>query len=59
MRWEENPSNPRKYMGRYWNTFKCNESANSLKKNVLYKTDNLELSKPYPVNKSGLFLEPR
>lgn len=44
---------------RYWKTFKCNESANSLKKNVLYKTDNLELSKPYLVNKLVFFPGPR
>lgn len=56
---EENLSNPRKYVGRYWKTFKCSEFANSLKKNVLYKTDNLDLSKPYPVNKSVFFLGPR
>jgi len=55
MGWEENLRYPRKYVGGYWKTFKCNESANSLK---LYKTDNLELSKPYPVNKSVFFLRP-
>lgn len=59
MGWEENLSNVRKYAGRYWKAFKCNESGNILKKNVFYKPGNLELSKPYAVNQYVLFLGPR
>lgn len=59
MRWEENLSNPRKHVERYWKTFKCNWSANSLKKNVLHKIDKLELPKQYHVNKSVFFLGPK